>query len=269
MSNLQTTKVLQRARGSIDLAFKKQQIARMYQSGSSKILLPKTYTPLKEAVLINTAGGITGGDKFEIKLNIASSKIVATTQTAERLYNSIGTAAKVDIHLTIDEVSTLHWLPQETIVFDGASIDRDIRLDMATGSEVIFLETIVFGRHAMGEIVERGYFQDNWRFYKDGVLFHAEVVQLDGSICKLLKQVAGGNGATSLSTIILAGTNIEHKKNKISPFVNCLKSTVGISFWENKLVIRMLNADPSILRGEINFLLNELREQPLPRVWQS
>ena len=87
MSNLQTTKVLQRARGSIDLAFKKQQIARMYQSGSSKILLPKTYTPLKEAVLINTAGGITGGDKFEIKLNIASSKIVATTQTAERLYN--------------------------------------------------------------------------------------------------------------------------------------------------------------------------------------
>ena len=70
MTNLQTTKALQRARGVADLAFDKQQIARMYQSGSSKILLPNTYTPLKEAVLINTAGGITGGDKFEVKLNL-------------------------------------------------------------------------------------------------------------------------------------------------------------------------------------------------------
>ena len=118
MTNLQTTKTLQRARGVADLAFGEQRIARMYQAGSSKILLPKTYTPLKEAVLINTAGGITGGDKFDIKLNLTSSKIVATTQTAERLYNSIGSTAKVNIHLTIDKASTLHWLPQETIVFD-------------------------------------------------------------------------------------------------------------------------------------------------------
>ena len=74
---------------------------------------------MKEAVLINTAGGINGGYKFEIKLDLALSKIVATTQTAERLYNSIGSTANINIHLTIDEGSTLHWLPQETIVFEN------------------------------------------------------------------------------------------------------------------------------------------------------
>ena len=157
----------------------------MDPAGSLQQLLPKTYTPLKEAVLINTAGGITGGDKFEIKLNLTSSKIVATTQTAERLYNSIGSTAKVNIHLTIDKESTLHWLPQETIVFDGALIDRNIRVDMATASNVVFLETIIFGRQAMGEIVQSGEFKDNWRFYRDGTLFHSEVVSLKSDICLL------------------------------------------------------------------------------------
>ncbi len=74
---------------------------------------------MKEAVLINTAGGINGGYKFEIKLDLALSKIVATSKTAERLYNGIGSTANINIHLTIDEGSTLHWLPQETIVFEN------------------------------------------------------------------------------------------------------------------------------------------------------
>ena len=269
MTNLQTTKALQRARGVADLAFDKQRIARMYQAGSSKILLPRTYTPLKEAVLINTAGGITGGDKFEIKLNLTSSKIVATTQTAERLYNSIGSTAKINIHLTIDEVSTLHWLPQETIVFDGALIDRNIRVDMAATSDVVFLETIIFGRQAMGEIVQNGEFTDNWRFYRDGTLFHSEVVSLRSDISQLLKECAGGNGTTSLSTIIVAGKKAEYKKNKVMPLVDRFKSTFGISYWVEKLVVRMLNSDPSILRKEINVLLQELLEQPLPQVWQT
>ena len=269
MTNLQTTKALQRARGVADLAFDKQRIARMYQAGSSKILLPRTYTPLKEAVLINTAGGITGGDKFEIKLNLTSSKIVATTQTAERLYNSIGSTAKVNIHLTIDKESTLHWLPQETIVFDGALIDRNIRVDMATASNVVFLETIIFGRQAMGEIVQSGEFKDNWRFYRDGTLFHSEVVSLKNDISQLLKECAGGNGTTSISTIIVAGKTTEYKKNKVMPLVDRFKSTFGISYWVEKLVLRMLNSDPSILRKEINVLLQELLEQPLPQVWQT
>ena len=269
MTNLQATKALQRARGVADLAFDEQQIARMYQAGSSKILLPKTYTPLKEAVLINTAGGITGGDKFEIKLNLASSKIVATTQTAERLYNSIGSTANINIHLTIDEGSTLHWLPQETIFFDGALIDRNIRVDMAATSDVVFLETIIFGRQAMGEIVQNGEFRDNWRFYRDGTLFHSEVVCLQSDIDQLLKECAGGNGATTLSTIIVAGKKTEYKKNKVMPLVNRFRSTFGISYWEDKLILRMLNSDPYILKKEINFLLQELLEQPLPQVWQS
>ena len=269
MNNLQTTEVLQRARGVADLAFDKQQIARMYQAGSSKILLPKTYTPLKEAVFINTAGGITGGDKFEIKLNLTSSKIVATTQTAERLYNSIGSTAKVNIHLTIDEASTLYWLPQETIVFDGALIDRNIRIDIAATSDVVFLETIIFGRQAMGEIVQNGEFRDNWRFYRDGILFHSEVISLKSDISKLLKECAGGNGTTTLSTIIATGKKTEYKKNKVMPLVNRFRSTSGISYWEEKLVVRMLNSDPSILKKEMNFLLQELLEQPLPQVWQS
>ena len=134
---------------------------------------------------------------------------------------------------------------------------------------MVFLETIIFGRQAMGEIVQNGEFKDNWRFYRGGTLFHSEVVFLKSDISQLLKECAGGNGTTSLSTIIVAGKNAEYKKNKVMPLVDRFKSTFGISYWVEKLVVRMLNSDPSILRKEINVLLQELLEQPLPQVWQT
>ena len=59
---------LQRARGTIDLVIKNGKLERFYQSGSAKIFLPKTYNPTIEAILVNTAGGLTGGDEFGVRL---------------------------------------------------------------------------------------------------------------------------------------------------------------------------------------------------------
>ena len=82
---------LQRARGTIDLVMTDGKLERFYQSGSAKIFLPKTYARTIEAVLVNTAGGLTGGDEFGVRLAAeGDTHLTVSTQTAERVYRALG-----------------------------------------------------------------------------------------------------------------------------------------------------------------------------------
>ena len=93
---------LQRARGRLGLHLHGSKIERLYQSGSAKLMLPKTYGEMTEAVMLNTAGGITGGDTLDIDLRAQACALVATTQTAERLYRSSTAPAQISIDLIAD-----------------------------------------------------------------------------------------------------------------------------------------------------------------------
>ena len=184
---------LQRARGRLDLHLCGSKIERLYQSGSAKLMLPKTYGEMTEAVMLNTAGGITGGDSLDIKLRAQDCALVATTQTAERLYRSSTAPAQISIDLIADGAAELHWLPQETIIFDGAEAARTIQLEMTADSRCLLAETVILGRQAMGEQVTGCHFTDNWRLYREGVLFHAESLRLTGRADEILAAPAGGN----------------------------------------------------------------------------
>ena len=83
---------------------------------------PKTYGEMTEAVLLNTAGGITGGDRLDVNIKVDCSELVATTQTAERLYHASTEPAKINVKLSARQATTLHWLPQETIILIGQSL---------------------------------------------------------------------------------------------------------------------------------------------------
>ncbi len=259
---------LQRARGQIGLHLNGQKIERLYQAGCAKIMLPKTYGDMTEAVMLNTAGGITGGDQLDIFVQAQDCALVATSQTAERFYKSSTSPAKISIRLKAEESAHLHWMPQETILFDGAEIDRTIRLDMQSGSQCLIAESLVLGREAMGEQVQNCHFTDSWRLYRDGVLFHAEQLRLTGDVRDVLATPAGGNAARLLTTIIYAGPDAEGAADRLKPIISSSGSVSAASFWREKLVIRLVSADAPAGRADIVKLLLDLRQQPLPRVWQ-
>ena len=154
---------LQRARGQVGLSMRNSKLDKLYQSGCAKLMLPKTYGEMTEAVLLNTAGGITGGDRLDINIEAESGAVIVTTQTAERLYKSSTEPAKLRVNLSAKRAATLHWMPQETILFDGAELDRTIDLDMSSDSRCLLAETIILGREAMGEHITDCHFTDNWR----------------------------------------------------------------------------------------------------------
>ena len=144
---------LQRARGTIDLVIKNGKLERFYQSGSAKIFMPKTYARTIEAVLVNTGGGLTGGDEFRVKLGAeGDTHLTVSTQTAERVYRALGPQnAKMRVNMTVTGAATLHWLPQETILFDGAGFARNLDVQMDEGANLLASEMMVFGRTAMQE----------------------------------------------------------------------------------------------------------------------
>ena len=259
---------LQRARGQVILHLNGQKIEKLYQAGCAKMMLPKTYSDMTEAVMLNTAGGITGGDQIDISVVAQDCALVTTSQTAERFYKSSTSPARISIQLKAQEGAHLHWLPQETILFDGAEIDRSIRLDMQSDSHCVIAESLVLGRGAMGEVVQNCHFTDSWRLYRDGVLFHAEQLCLTGDVRDVLVASAGGNAAKLLTTIIYAGADAEQAAERLKPIISASRSANALSCWREKLVVRLVSADAPAGRADIVKLLLALRQQPLPRVWQ-
>ncbi|EFN50428.1 hypothetical protein CHLNCDRAFT_29116 [Chlorella variabilis] len=260
---------LQRSKGDLQLKLRGDKIERLFQSGCARIILPKTYDAMKEAVILNTAGGITGGDELKIQLRAEACALVVTTQAAERLYKSISKSAKISIDLQAKTGTSLHWLPQETIVFDGAKVDRTIKLNMSADSQCLLAETIILGREAMGERITRCHFTDNWRLFRDGQLFHAESMRLAGEIEKILEAIACGNGGKMFTTILYSGDDIELRRSALNPIIEQCASNCAASYWKNKLVFRLVSRHPLAGKADVKLILASLRDQPLPRVWNS
>lgn len=263
---------LQRARGAIDLVIVSGKLKRFYQSGSAKIFIPKTYAKTTEAVLVNTAGGLTGGDIFDAKLRAdGDTHLTVSTQTAERVYCALGPqAAKITIDMDLGGKASLHWLPQETILFDGAGFSRHLKVEMDDAASFLASEMMVFGRTAMHETVRQGNISDQWRISRDGRLIHAEALRLDGHIDEKLLQPASADGGVCVATTLYVSRDAEAKADAVrSFFKNHDDVRTAVSAWDGKLVIRSVCGNTARLKKLMAQFIEQFRNIANPRVWND
>ena len=263
---------LQRARGAIDLVIVSGKLKRFYQSGSAKIFIPKTYAKTTEAVLVNTAGGLTGGDIFDAKLRAdGDTHLTVSTQTAERVYCALGPqAAKITIDIDLGGKASLHWLPQETILFDGAGFSRHLKVEMDDAASFLASEMMVFGRTAMHETVRQGNISDQWRISRDGRLIHAEALRLDGHIDEKLLQPASADGGVCVATTLYVSRDAEAKADAVrSFFKNHDDVRTAVSAWDGKLVIRSVCGNTARLKRLMAQFIEQFRNIANPRVWND
>ncbi|MGR3466886.1 MAG: urease accessory protein UreD [Shimia sp.] len=261
---LQRTQALQRTRGRAALAVRPApngaRIARLHQAGSAKIMWPRTHGPA-EAVVLNTAGGLTGGDRFDVTLDLApGARLTATTQTAERAYESPGDAARVDIRAAVGEGAHLSWLPQETILFDGSHLERRTTIDLAPGATCLALEMLVIGRAAMKEEVRRLSLLDRRTITRGGVPLWMDPLRLTP---EALDHPAMLDGAKAIATLVMIGGAVREITHPTADGV-----AVHQSAWDDKLVIRAAAPDLWPLRQTLLPILDTLTHGALPRVWQ-
>ena len=265
---------MQRARGvgklGTYLLDGQTRLTTLYQDGCAKIRLPHTHSQAMEAVLINTAGGLTGGDRMEWSADLApGGRLVLTTQACERLYRSLGGAAKVQTTLNVGAGAHLDWLPQETILFEHSRLDRRIDIDLADGASLTAVEAILLGRDAMGELAPDARLRDNWRIRRSGKLIHAEATRLTGSETErngpgLLA------GRRAFATVLHLAQDADQCAAQLERIRALLPKDgpIAASATGERLVIRALAQTGLALRRLIVPILAELSGAgSLPRLW--
>ena len=196
------------ARGELGLlhAGGRTRIDRLYQEGAAKIRMPRTAGDPFEAVLINTAGGLTGGDRLDWSISVgAGASATVTTQTCEKIYRAASGIAKVGCRMSVGDGGRLAWLPQETIVFDNSAFRRTIEVDLAADAEALIVEATVLGRRAMGESVVQASFADRWRVRREGRLVHAEDFAIGPDAGKQLAAPPALGSASCVATVLVSG----------------------------------------------------------------
>jgi urease accessory protein len=261
----------QRAEGRGHLAAKlfdgRTRIRELYQEGAAKIRLPDTFDASMEAVIINTAGGLTGGDRMDWSVDAgAGTRIDVTTQACEKIYKASAGTAEVTTSIKVGAQARVDWLPQETILFDRAALSRRLDVDLDEDSEFLAVEAVLLGRKAMGETVETGLFRDRWRIRRSGRLIHAEELRLSDGVAALAARQAVLGGQVAFATLLYAGPLSEAYLGKVRPLVE--GSMGGASAWDGKLVVRLAAADGFSLRKILIPVISALRNgAPVPKVW--
>jgi urease accessory protein len=239
----------------------------LHESGSLRVRFPSPEAEGLSGVFINTAGGIAGGDHFEIDITAGEgSRLTLTTAAAEKVYRAPGPAAQLDIALKAEAGARLAWLPQETILFDRARISRRIDIDLAADASLLLCEIVVFGRGAMGERMLHGEFIDRWRLRRGGRLVFAETIRLDGDIGEKLAQPAIAKGGVAIGTALIVPGD-EAVVERIREASESFGGEVGISCWNGFAMARFCAQDAARLRADMMAVLGRASGVALPRLW--
>jgi len=239
----------------------------LHESGSLRVRFPSPEADGLSAVFVNTAGGIAGGDRFDIDIATGEqSRLTVTTAAAEKIYRAAGPAARLNITLKAAAGSHLAWLPQETILFDGARVSRRIDIDLAVGASLLLCEIVVFGRAAMGERMRHGEFVDRWRLRRGGRLVFAETLRLDGDIGEKLTRPAIAKGAVAIGTALIVPGDAA-LVDRIRELSESFGGEVGISSWNGFAMARFCAQDAARLRADMMAVLGRASGAALPRLW--
>ena len=239
----------------------------LHESGSLRVRFPSPEAEGLSAVFVNTAGGVAGGDRFDIEIAAGEgTRLTLTTAAAEKVYRAPGEPAQLSISLKAESGAHLGWLPQETILFDRARVSRCIDIDLAEDASLLLCEIVVFGRSAMGERMQSGEFVDRWRLRRGGRLVFAETVRLDGDIGEKLAKPAVAHGGVAIGTALIVPGD-EALVERIREASESSGGEVGISAWNGFAMARFCAQDAARLRADMMTVLGRASGAALPRLW--
>lgn len=263
----------QRARGTLHVSFKRRGTATVLddlrQDGCLKARFPRTDPPAwPGAVTLNSAGGVAGGDVLATRVAAGpGTAATVATQAAERIYRALpGQIATVTATLHVGPGAALEWLPQETILFDRCALDRRLDIHVAADGWFLGVESLVFGRTAMGEALSQVCLLDRVVLRRAGRLLLHDAIRIDGPAAALLARPAVAAGSRAVATLLHAapdaGRHLDPLRAALEPF------EAGASCWDGLLLARVVAPDGATLRKAVTAGLNILRDgRTLPRVW--
>ncbi|MGR3500879.1 urease accessory protein UreD [Pseudaestuariivita sp.] len=241
-------------------------LGRLHQSGALRALFPQTAAELT-AVMLNTSGGVTGGDRFDARVTAeAGATLTVTTQAAERIYRAQPTeTGQVRSRLEVAAGARLNWVPQETILFDGGRLDRHLSADVAEGGTLLVVEPMVFGRAAMGERLRALDLVDRIDITRAGAPVFADRTRLVGDVQAILQRPGVADGMAAQAAVILISPEAGRL---LAPLRQLMPRTGGASVIRSGVLFaRVVAEDGFALRKTLVPALTRLGAA-VPRTWQ-
>jgi urease accessory protein len=276
MPNKAAANPRQRAHGHVRAMFARAgartEAARAYETGGLRLRFPRS-GPECECVIVNTGGGMAGGDRATVEMSAGvGATALVTTQAAEKIYRSDGASILTAVTLDVAARGSLVWAPQETLLFEGAYLSRCLEAKVAIDASLCVVESAVFGRIAHGETRVDAMFQDSWRIWRGGRLVFADALRIDHAGAQL-DRLAVGAGARAIATLVLVATDAATKLVAVRAALDETMALPGdrveggASSFDGLLVARLASPSPHRLRVAIVAAMGVLRGREAPRVW--
>lgn len=221
--------------------------------------------------VLHPPGGIVGGDQLQINVHAGvGTEALITTPAAGKFYRCEHQQACQSIALKIDQGAVLEWLPQETIIYQGARLQSHVNLELATDARFIGWEIIALGRPAADEGFECGEALLNWRIFRNAKPIYLETMRLDAEAFTARWGLNGRSSCGTLFACPASNTNLETVRNLIGD-----QTQRGVTLIDDLLICRASDntTEPvrnffecvrSVLRGDII-----KREPYAPRIWAT
>lgn len=245
-------------------------LAERHESGAFRFRMPRREAGAIEAMLVNVAGGLAGGDRVLLEAEVREgASLVLSSAAGERIYRSGGDETRISIDLRAEANATLVWLPNETILHDGARFRRDVSITLHPRARLLFGEVIQLGRVASGERFRSGMMIDQWRVSIGGRMAFAEATRLEREMLARSQRPGGLGNAPFMATLLLAGEGAADRLAAIRQALVAEPSVMAAATAHSGLVFARLLSEDDVAQRRV--FLSAIRaasgdDLPLPRV---
>jgi len=223
------------------------------------------------AIVVHPPGGVAGGDELEIAVDASrGAHALLTTPGAGKWYRSSGAWARQQLSFSVADGASLEWLPQETIIFDGALAKLETEVQLAGDATFLGWEILCFGRSGSGERFTRGECCVTMEIRRDGRLLWLERGRIEGG-GNLMRSEAGLSGRSVCATMLACGPGLG-----ASTLAQCrIIEDVPLTLLPGVLVARHLGDSSELAKRCFARLWSVLRpalcgrEAVEPRIWRT
>jgi urease accessory protein len=270
--------------GAAEIGFARRdgisRLAQLYQRDPLRVLFPAPAAgdpPV--AVIVTTSGGLVAGDRLDIRVELAPGATAhVTASAAEKVYRSTGRTTTIRQTLSIGPGAALEFLPPETILFDGARLQRETVIDLAPGSAFLGGDIVVFGRRARGERFANGFLREVWELRRNGYLVWGDALHLDDDVGRIIDDPACFDGAAAFATMIFSPPpgdvrSLLDGARVVQGVCATTGLRAGATTIAGAVIARWLASDAAVLRRAYADLACHFRSAALglpprlPRVW--
>lgn len=250
-------------------------LVELWHHDPMRVLLPEPVDDeIPHVVLLNTAGGLVGGDSLRTAIGLGDrARALVTGQAAEKVYRSDGPDVAIRTSLSAGRDAWLEWMPQETILFEASRLDRGLAIDLAAGARCLAGETLVFGRRARGETIAGAWLRDRWEIRREGRLAWADAFALRPDEPGALDAPFALDGAAAMATLAYCGADAPARLEGLREALAGHGAGIAASCLGDILLVRGLSRDAQALRRAVAEAWRFLRAAGgslparLPRLW--